>query len=76
MTGRAGDLKPQEPVAWTFTRRGGGRSFYTSLGHAKEFALADFQRVLCNAIYWAAGLPIPKELPGKAGKNLTLPLRN
>jgi nicotinamidase-related amidase/type 1 glutamine amidotransferase len=70
MTGRAGDLKPNEPVAWTFTRPGSGRSFYTSLGHAKEFGLAYFQHLLCNAIYWAAGLPIPKELPAKTGKSL------
>jgi nicotinamidase-related amidase len=69
LTGRAGDLKPQEPVAWTFTRKDGGRSFYASLGDPKDFALLDFQRLLVNAVYWGAGLPVPKNLPVKTGLN-------
>ena len=65
MFGRAGDLKPHEPVAWTNTGPAGGKVFYTSLGHPDDFELPDFQRLLRNAVYWAADLPVPesKEQP-------------
>jgi type 1 glutamine amidotransferase len=63
LTGRVADRQPAEPVAWTFTRRDGGRSFYTSLGHPDDFTMPEFQRLLLNGIYWAAGLPIPREFP-------------
>ena len=46
---------PVEPVAWTFTRADGGRSFYTSLGHKDDFAGEAFPRLLTNAIRWAVG---------------------
>ena len=57
---RFGD-KPVEPVAWTFTRKDGGRSFYTSLGHKSDFAQPEFCRLLRNSLLWAAALPIPTE---------------
>lgn len=47
--------KPVEPVAWTFTRKDGGRSFYTSLGHKSDFAQPEFCQLLLNALRWAAG---------------------
>ena len=47
-----------EPVAWTYTRRDGGRSFYTSMGHPDDFSNADFRRLLTNALQWAAGLQL------------------
>lgn len=47
-----------EPVAWTFVRRDGGRSFYTSLGHVDDFKQPEFQRLLLNACLWAVGLPL------------------
>lgn len=50
---------PAEPVAWTFTRADGGRSFYTSLGHITDFEREPFIRLLTNAVYWAAERPIP-----------------
>lgn len=53
----------RQPIAWTFTRTDGGRSFYTSLGETKDFENAAFQRLLLNAVYWSAGLPVPRELP-------------
>lgn len=53
--------QPEEPVAWTFHRDDGGRSFYTSLGHVDDFKQAAFLRMLTNGIYWAAGLEIPEE---------------
>lgn len=38
------------PVAWV--RTGGRRVFYTSLGHADDFAFAPFRRLLLNATQW------------------------
>lgn len=55
--GRVDRGSQTEPVAWTFQSSGGGRTFYTSLGHPKDFDLAWFQNLLTNGIYWAAGLP-------------------
>ena len=49
--------KPKEPLAWTFLRRDGGRSFYTSLGHVDDFANPRFVRLLVQGIHWATGLP-------------------
>ncbi len=56
------DSHAPEPVAWTFRRAGGGRSFYTSLGHPSDFESPIFQRLLVNAVYWAADKPIPQTL--------------
>ncbi len=67
LTGRVNN-QPPEPVAWTFTRRDGGRTFYTSLGHPDDFAMPEFQRLLRNGIYWAAKLPIPREFRATVGK--------
>lgn len=53
--------KPQDPVAWTFERSDGGKSFFTSLGHKTDFDQPMFQRLLLNSIYWAAGEQIPKK---------------
>ncbi len=53
--------KPVEPVAWTCTRKDGGRSFYTSLGHKSDFAQPEFASLLRNALLWAAKLPAQKE---------------
>ena len=42
-----------EPVAWTRINHG-GRVFYTSLGHQKDFADDSFKRLLVNALFWTA----------------------
>ncbi len=63
MMGRAGDRQPHEPVAWTHTHSGGGRVFYTSLGHPEEFAMPMFRRLLVYSVYWAVGQPIPEMWP-------------
>lgn len=63
LMGRAGDRKPQEPVAWTNQSNGGGRVFFTTLGHADDFQMPEFNRLLFRGIYWAAGLEIPSDLP-------------
>jgi type 1 glutamine amidotransferase len=45
---------PPEPVAWTFIRADGGRTFFTALGHPEDFENPSFQRMLLNGIHWAA----------------------
>jgi type 1 glutamine amidotransferase len=40
-----------EPIAWTRMNKG-GRIFYTSLGHQKDFEDENFLRFLANAITW------------------------
>ncbi len=46
-----------EPVAWTFRRRDGGRTFYTSLGHVSDFEQAAFNEMLVKAVMWCVGTP-------------------
>ena len=57
---------PTEPVAWTFQRSDGGRSFYTSLGHKKDFANQHFQQLLLNGIHWTVGLDQPPAIESSA----------
>ncbi len=45
--------KSPEPVAWTFARADGGKSFYTSLGHVEDFQGDVLPRLLVNAIAWS-----------------------
>ena len=60
---------PVEPVAWTYTRANGGRSFYTSLGSPKDFEQPAFRTLLTNAAYWAVGRqPSPKPPISEAAK--------
>ena len=42
---------PAEPVAWTHSYKG-NRTFYTSLGHADDFANPNFHKLVTNAIAW------------------------
>ena len=58
MMGRVGDRKPYEPIAWTHTHMGGGKSFYTSLGSVNDFADPQFQKLLSNGIRWATGIHV------------------
>ena len=52
-----------EPVAWV-REEGGQRVFYTSLGGVEDFENATFQRMMANALYWAANRePVKKPLP-------------
>jgi len=50
-TGRV-EGKPPEPVAWTYQRADGGKSFYTSLGHVDDFRGEVLPKLLVNAIAW------------------------
>jgi type 1 glutamine amidotransferase len=47
--------QPPEPAAWTFMRKDGGRTFYTSLGNPADFKNASFQQLLRNGLLWAVG---------------------
>ncbi|NQV36172.1 MAG: ThuA domain-containing protein, partial [Phycisphaeraceae bacterium] len=47
-----------EPVAWT-NQYHGGRIFYTSLGHADDFMIPAFRKLLLNAVFWAMDKPVP-----------------
>lgn len=51
--------EPAQPLAWTFVRNDGGRSFYTSLGHVDDFAQSQFEALLAAGIHWACGVPLP-----------------
>lgn len=42
-----------EPVAWTFQREDGGKSFYTSLGHVDDFRGHLLPHLLDNVIAWS-----------------------
>ncbi|HEY7427274.1 MAG TPA: ThuA domain-containing protein [Gemmataceae bacterium] len=50
--------KPAEPVLWTHATKAGGRVVYTSLGHPDDFKEPAFNRLLSNAVHWAADLPV------------------
>lgn len=50
---------PPQPLAWTFVRNDGGRSFYTSLGHVDDFAQSQFEALLAASIHWACGVEPP-----------------
>ncbi|MFL5340956.1 MAG: ThuA domain-containing protein [Gemmataceae bacterium] len=50
-----------EVVAWAFERPDGGRGFGFTGGHThKNWADADFRRLVTNAILWSAQIPVPE----------------
>jgi len=57
LRGKAGGIDREEPVAWTFIRADGGRSFYTSLGNRDDFTRPEFIRLLTNATAWLVAAP-------------------
>ncbi|MEZ6131570.1 MAG: SMP-30/gluconolactonase/LRE family protein [Planctomycetaceae bacterium] len=57
---------PREPVTWTYQRPSGGRSFYTSMGHPKDFeSFSDFQQLLYLGICWTTNIK-PTKPPASA----------
>jgi nicotinamidase-related amidase/type 1 glutamine amidotransferase len=54
--------KPAEPIAWTNAPKTGGRVFYTSMAHPDDFQNPEFNRLLRNVVYWAAGLEPANEV--------------
>lgn len=52
------------PVAWVWTNKHGGRAFFTTLGHPEDFKAEPLERLLINAIHWCLGLPVPDSWKG------------
>ncbi len=52
LRGKVDGVAQPEPVAWTFTRKDGGKSFYTSLGHIDDFQRPEFVTLMKNALAW------------------------
>ena len=68
---------PAEPVAWTHSYKG-NRTFYTSLGHADDFANPNFHKLVTNAIAWCLGAdarPGANAIAAKYGVEPGEPLR-
>jgi type 1 glutamine amidotransferase/nicotinamidase-related amidase len=70
-----------EPTVWTREYKG-GRIVYTSIGAQGDFENASYQRMLANALFWAARreierppMPTPGRRPTPEG-SLRLPLRS
>jgi hypothetical protein len=61
VAGRVND--PMLPVAWTYTYTAEsgktGSAFVTTLASSDAFLNPGLRRLLVNAAYWAAGLPVP-----------------
>ena len=47
--------QPPEPIAYTFTRKDGGKSLYISLGGPNDFQNPGFTALLRNALLWGVG---------------------
>lgn len=60
MMGRVEDQQPEQPVAWTNVSPAGGRVFYTSLGHAKDFEVPAVRRLFVGAVYWLLDREVPE----------------
>ncbi|HVG17280.1 MAG TPA: ThuA domain-containing protein [Chitinophagaceae bacterium] len=58
------------PVAWTGKNGYGANFFITTLGHPEDFDQEPFQRLIINAVHWAAGKPVPKKWAGKMAINV------
>ncbi|MEJ6581071.1 MAG: ThuA domain-containing protein [Akkermansiaceae bacterium] len=52
LTGSAEGGKEDQPVSWSFQRKDGGHSFYTSLGHLKDFQSPHLPLLLKQATQW------------------------
>jgi nicotinamidase-related amidase len=60
LMGKVEGVEPHEPIAWTFTRKDGGKTFYASPGGPDDFKIDAFRRLLANGVRWATGLRIPE----------------
>ncbi|MFP6872043.1 MAG: PVC-type heme-binding CxxCH protein [Verrucomicrobiales bacterium] len=69
MEGRAEGVKEKQPVAWVRKNQWGGRIFYTSLGHVKDFKRREFVQMLANSIDWVLG----KHAQGKSAATIMVP---
>ncbi|MDH3584839.1 MAG: ThuA domain-containing protein [Phycisphaerae bacterium] len=58
LLGKPAERDEKQPVAWTLIRDG-HRVFYTSLGSREDMQMTAVQRLLRNAVYWAADRQVP-----------------
>jgi type 1 glutamine amidotransferase len=63
----------ENPVAWTWKNRFGGRVFFTTLGHPEDFTVEAVQRLVVNSIHWTLGQSVPN--PWKGTFRLGVPYR-
>ncbi len=61
----------ENPVAWTWKNKAGGKVFVTTLGHPEDFQVEAVQRLVINSIHWAVGKPAPKKWAGKISVNVS-----
>ena len=54
----------ENPVAWTWKNKFGGRVFFTTLGHPEDFKVEAVQRLVINGVHWSLGLPVPNPWKG------------
>ncbi len=59
------------PVAWTWRTKAGGRVFTTTMGHPEDFDVEAFQRLVVNAVHWTLDKPVPEKWPGKLDFNVS-----
>ncbi|MEW6356754.1 MAG: ThuA domain-containing protein [Planctomycetota bacterium] len=52
------------PVAWVWKNKHGGRVFFTTLGHPEDFKEEPVVRLVVNAIHWCLDLPVPDPWKG------------
>lgn len=75
LNGRAIDSERKDavenPVAWTWKNKAGGKVFVTTLGHPEDFQVEAFQRLVINSIHWAVGKSAPKKWAGKININVS-----
>ena len=61
----------ENPVAWTWKNKAGGKVFVTTLGHPEDFQVEAVQRLVINSIHWATGKPAPKKWARKISFNVS-----
>lgn len=52
------------PVAWTWRNKYGGRVFFTTLGHPEDFREESVVRLCVNAVHWCLDLAVPDPWKG------------
>ena len=55
---------PDNPVAWVWKNKYGGRAFFTTLGHPEDFDAEPMERLVVNAVHWCLALPAPDPWAG------------
>lgn len=61
----------ENPVAWTWRTKAGGRVFTTTMGHPEDFDVEAVQRLIVNAMHWALDKRVPEKWAGKMEFNIS-----